>query len=1162
MESDWDVIKSYFNSSKYRLTEHQLNSFDDFLLKKIPSVVRENNPFVMKKKLNGKDIEVRVYIGGKESDRIYFMKPTISIDGDEFDPLLPSICRNMGSVYDIEINVDVVVEVEDFKSKDVSTREFEKMVLGRIPTMLHSRMCYLRDRSDSEMIEFGEDPSDIGGYFIVDGKEKVVISQEQVAPNTVILRKKDDGMSVFFRSVSMETSVKPVEFEIFTKSEKDRRIFASVRAISKPVPISVLFRAIGMESDKDIVMSIVGDRYDNDEFSREKMMLMYFRQSLVDNPGVWTKDQAIDYIVPLTPYKTRDHALYILQRHLLPGAGNAGSMKSLELGRLVRRLLEGICGFTPFTDRESFKIKQVQLAGQMMADVFSDTYMNFKKGFRDALDRAFYFDAWNQTGNIRLIINNSNISKLMSNGSVITDIFYKSMKGKWGGKDNNGGIVQDLSRLSYIGFLSHLRRVNNPLDRNMKLAAPRRLHGSQWGSLCPVESPDGAGIGLLKNLAIMCTVTSDSDPKKVVNFLDEKQIRRAIQVSAEEAVNSTKVLVNGVWLCVIQVDKVSEFLTTVRDARNRGELGEFVSISYDMHFNEIQIYTNAGRCARPLYTRKAIAGKSWDDLIRGGMLEYIDVKEAENVLISMGRQEMTSKHTHSEIHPSTIFSVYSVTVPLLSHNPGNRNTLSAAQTKQGAGHFSSAFRLRGDAMAFSLDYPERPLVTTRYEKMIRQDTHPGGHNAIVAVMSFTGFNQEDAVILNRSSVERGIFKTSYFKTAVHREEVTAESRVYFDSTFKIDGISTSSIDENGFPHLNSYVEEDQPLVGIIAERYEGGEGEVDESDLLVSTSRQGTRKVIRNASPLADSSWVGSVVDNIVVNTTSGTIDAKPVRTCRVRYRKTRFPQLGDKFASRHAQKGVIGMMIPQIEMPYTEEGIVPDIIINPHAFPSRMTVGHLLESLLAKSAVVTGDPVDATMFEDPGVSSAEQALDKFGYHRFGDEVLYNPSTGMPIENAVFFTPMFYQRLKHMSQDKVKARQSGRVSAISRQPTGTVGSEKPLKIGEMESAAILGHGQSAFFRESSMNKSDSTGVWVDEEGHKIAYNEKIGRFIGIRDESSTVFKKHEIPYAFNVMQHECGGLGIGVSLNSDDSFDRDGMQDEISSEDDADNDSLDNNSSD
>lgn len=1134
----WRIVEAYFQK-KYRVSEHQLESFNTFVYSKIPRTIRDNNPFIMKKTEGGRDIEVRVFVGGTSSDKVFFTKPTISIDGGEFEPLVPSICRNMGSVYDLEIRADVTVETEDRVSGKTTSSEFAGVVIARVPNMLKSRTCFLHGRGDDELVELGEDPDDVGGYFVVDGKEKVIISQEDVSPNNVILRPKNDGMQAFFRSARMETVLKPIEFEIYTKSPKHTAIFANVRAISRELPLAVLFRLLGYESDRDIALAVVGDRLDG-AAPRERMILGVLRESLAENHGVWSRAEAIEYVRPHTPYKTVDHVLFIVQRHVFPGSGTATTMKGLELGRLTRRLIEGVLGLADLVDRESFMIKQVQLSGELLAEVFSDAYGMFKKAFRDDLDRAFYFGPWNQSGRIDLIVNQSNIGKLMR-ATIITDTMYKSMKGNWGGRFNpdESGIVQDLNRLSFIGTLSHTRRVNNPMSRDIKLLAPHRLHGTHWGSMCPIDTPDGASVGLVKNLAIMCRVTADESPEPVLRLLESLGTARADSraLAKGAAATMTKVLVNGVW--AFSSDSPAKLLADARSARSAGEIGPLVSVSYDIHTDEARFYTTAGRCARPLF----VAGKdprklpkTWDAMLAEGFIEYIDVRESDNILVAMSIAAIEERHTHAELHPSTIFSVYSVTAPLLSHNPASRNTLASAQGKQSAGLFNSAFRLRADAMAFGLDYPERPLVSTRYAGLIGADSHPHGHNAVIAIMVYTGFNQEDAVILNASSVQRGFFKTSYFKSAVHKEEDGTDSRVYFGSPFQIDGVASDSVDENGFPMENAYVRDGDALLGIIAENYVGADGEDAEdalSDgLLVSDRNRGKRKIIKNVSPVADSSWRGTVVDNVIVNTSSGTTDAEPVRTCRIRYRKTRFPEIGDKFASRHAQKGVVGLMVPELEMPYTREGVVPDVIINPHGFPTRMTIGHLMECLFAKGAAVSGSRVDATMFEDPDLEGTRAALAAAGFDRAGDEVLYSPVTGLPMASSVFIGPTYYQRLRHMSQDKVKARQSGRVSSISRQPTGTVGSERPLKLGEMETWGMMGHGTAQFFNESSMNKSDLTGAWFDPDGELVAYNERDGRFVGIRDVNDTVFAKHNIPFAFNVLKHEVEAIGIGMSIGA------------------------------
>lgn len=1132
----WSVIDSYFRSSRYRLTQHQLDSFDDFVLNKIPRIVRAGNPFIMRKIRDGGDVEVRVWVGGRDGTAVFHSKPTVSLGGGA-EPLLPSMCRNLGAVYDSEVTADILVETDEARGRSWSTT-FERVRLGRVPTMLHSSLCYLRGLDSDGLVDVGEDPGDPGGYFVVDGKEKVVVAQEEVSPNVPIVRAQGEGLSMLFRSAVVDDSVKPVEFTIYTRSRSDLAIMARVRALSRDVPLAMLFRMLGVETDRAIVRAVVGDRYDESgSHPRERMVVDRLRASLAAHGGVWTSAEALQAAAPLTPYKTLDHARYIILRHVLPGAGASLTMKALELGRLVRRLLEVAAGLRETTDRDSLAIKAVKLSGHLMAEVFAEAYERFRKSFRDELDRTYYFGPWNHSGRVDMMVNNSNIGRL-ADASIVTETMYKSFKGNWGlrGAEAGGGIVQDLNRLSYIGTLSHLRRVDNPISRDLKLLGPRRIHSTQWGFLCPSESPDGESVGLLKNLAVTCSVTSDTDPGLAQAALLQLGCRDPRDLDLDDAVNGCKVLVNGVWL--FHHSDGGALARALRARRREGGLDRFTSVHFDAGSKELAVYTGRGRCVRPLLVRGATARPGgaglWEAMVGAGEIEFLDVRECDNVLMSMGGAEDAGRPwTHREIHPSVILSVYIVTVPFLAHNPATRVTLSAAQGKQAASVFSTGFRFRADAMAFLMHYPELPIAHTRYEDLIGTREHPQGHNAVVAIMAFTGYNVEDAVILNRASLERGQFTTTYFKSVVHQEEIGSAGRVYFRSPGTRGADAVPSVDEDGFPFENAFVAVGQPLVGMAAEEVDAGSGLQDADSALLVSGPIERRTVMRDVSPVADGSWAGTVVDNVVVNARASA-DGGVERACRVRYRQIRVPEQGDKFASRHSQKGVVGLVLDPWEMPYTADGVVPDIVINPHGFPSRMTVGHLLECLVSKAGCLRGERHDATAFESvDAAGGAESELARRGFFRSGDEVMYSPATGFPLAAEVFLAPTFYQRLKHMSQDKLKARSSGRVSAVTRQPTGTVGSERPLKLGEMESAALVGHGIAHTFRESFMDRSDGAPAWVDSFGEPVAFSERDGVYRGIRDPEDRELRRFEVPYSFLVLQHELGAAGVGVSLDGE-----------------------------
>lgn len=952
---------------------------------------------------------------------------------------------------------------------------------------------------------------------------------------------------MFFRSVPEDERIQPIEFELVTNGYGEKPIMARVRGLTSPVPISVLFRALGVESDRDIFEAILGREGSATEAEggdaavgvmEEALRDAYetaLRPSLVANAGVWTIDSAYEMLTPLTPYKTQDHARFIILNNVLPGSGYSMRIKALNLARLVRNILGMMAGVLKHSDRESMTIKRVKVSGALLSDVFFEATQSLKKNFRDSLDRAFYFGPWKQTGNINEIINDSNVTRF-ADRSVITETLYKSFKGQWGGRnDTSGGIVQELNRISYVGFLSHLRRVVNPMSKDLKLTAPRRVHGSQWGFICPVESPDGASIGLIKNLAVGASVTAYRDPAQAIEALDGLESTRSIrELAMREAAVMAPVLVNGVWFfCTEDPWGVCESL---RESRRKGQLDRYTSVSYDRVSNTVRVQTDGGRLTRPLALPDLITGRtgatSFQAALESGWVEFVDVLESDNAFVSQSVREFDPKrHTHSELHACAILSVYAMTHPLLDHNQSPRNVLSAAQVKQANGVFSTGYRFRSDASAFTLEYPQIPLVDTRLGRIAGTRSHPGGANAVVAVIANTGYGMEDAVILNKTSVQRGILRSVQHKSEVYREDAATDgskdvaSRLVFENGSG----NTEDLDENGFPYPGSYVVQGKRLIGLMAERRETTE--FAEDDTLLVAAPDSSAMTREDKSPTADASMVGSVVDHVLVSSTSGTADGLPARACRVRYRKERIPELGDKFSSRHAQKGVLGVMLPAEKMPYTSDGIVPDIVLNPHVFPTRMTVGHVIECVLAKSAVLSGEPVRLVQFEDAGLESASDTIRSKGYDALGDEVMYSAETGLPMASDIFVCPIFYCRLKHMSSEKVKARERGGVSALSHQPTGVTGPTRPLKIGEMESSCLLAHGQTSFVYEAIMDKSDDSSVWTDREGHPIAFNEQEGYFQGIVDPLETHFVKHEIPHTFNVMAHELGAIGIDVRLH-------------------------------
>nr|WRJ69763.1 DNA-directed RNA polymerase II subunit Rpb2 [Oceanusvirus sp.] len=1107
-------VKEFMASRK--MSQHQLDSFDDFLTRKIPAAVAAGNEnFVNIKTDESPSASFRITVGG-----LRYLRPTYRPKGaDHSVQLLPNVCRALGMSYSLTLAAVVTISVDDGdKVKDVV---FDDVVLGKLPLMLHSELCYLSDMSREDLVEAGEDPDDPGGYFIVWGAEKVIVTQERAAPNTPVVSHKreadKDEWMLSIRSSPMDNPVTGVTTKLVARRDGAGGYRVYVRIPGRfvtDVDIAVVFRALGVETDKAIVSRVV-DMSPETTGARDEKIADMMRGSLAagHETGAMSQADAVRHLGPLTPYgsdristrsdkdgaRGRTHAMYILRREFLAGAGDGFPAKAMYLGRLVERLLLSVAGLREMTDRESMRAKRLFPSGMLLAEVFAEAYVGFRREATNALDRAWYRGPWRNGGDVTQVVTKANVSSVFDHAPV-TSVMQSSMRGNWGKHDKSeeGGIVQDLARLSWLQFLSHLRRTNNPIDRSLKITTPHDLHATQWGYLCPIESPDGSNVGLTNNLALLCSVTADSSPAPVLRFVAGRGAEPYATSTAEKARSKAKsvVFVNGIP--AFTHDDPKKLVAALRQARREGELDEFVSVRWDIPMREVHLWTDGGRCARPLFR---IGGKKNET-------EYLDVDESENALIAWSAEEAGEAHTHAEIHPTACLSVYVVTVPLIQHNPGARNVLGAQQGKQAAGLYTSSWRTRIDKTGMVLNYPQRAMVKTAFEEDLAVHQHPGGVNTVVAVMCYSGYNQEDGLIVNRTALERGLFGMTYLKNAMYEEETSADGvAVRFGNPG-----NSEALDSNGMPIEDRPVYPGDALIGRV--RREGA-GE----EFTAVQSRP------------ADENWEGYVVDKVVVYNKP---DDK-VKVAKARYRKIRTPKLGDKLASRHGQKGVIGIALPEDKMPFTKDGIVPDIIVNPHAFPSRMTLGQFFDCLGSKAGSLTGEKLEATPFQSVDVASLGDSLRAAGFAASCEEVMYNGSTGEEMGANVFVGPTYYQRLKQMSEDKINHRGSkGGRDDVTGQPIGGRARGGGLRIGEMENNSILAHGVMGFAAESMGERSDRMSVWTDGEGVQAVYNQRLDMFkqASAGDEDRR-FKRHDIPRGFTAFRHELTAMGVDMLYSSE-----------------------------
>ena len=1558
----WKILDTYFRDHMYPFTKHHLDSYHEFMKTHIPNTIQSYNPITMIKTDNtGKEtLRVDVYVGGKDGKNIYIERPTILDKDGESMLLTPQEARLRNLTYASHLYVDLIVEYTK-DTDEVIQVEFPMTYIGSIPLMLHSDHCILHGHGANIMQMFGECPMDPGGYFIIEGKEKVIVSQERITTNRLFISKLDDPNLSYKAMIRCtgetgETALSPrtVEFHLikdpdtFIDSDvkEDYRsikgaILVQMPSVQNPIPLTVLFRALGIETDKQIVEAILGPIEE-----AHPAFIDFIRPSIAHGAsvGVYTMTEAHEYLKPRVYYNSLQHVRSILTTDLFPNMPESLNIKGMYLGYLIQEFMKTALHISPVSDRDSYVFKRVDISGYLLAQLFQETYSKFRKYVRDTLDKEYHYGPWKNVGLIENLVRADNLARLFPSG-IITDIFTRSLKGMWGPiqDDPDQGLVQDLSRISYIGFLSHLRRVNMPLDRSIKIVSPHRLHAQQWGIMCPFESPDGASIGYLKNFAILTQITFGTHTKHIVRCFEDLDVIPITNILPKQLVanDTIRVFINGTLYGITYTPKT--LVDAIRIFRRNGMLNPFVSVSWNIKEKEIRVQTEAGRPCRPLFIlenneilAKKVATKSklsWFDLIFGSYfdskelnatrysmddyispfsisqfqamdlpeilnvlqktqacVEYLDIEEENTRLVAMKEDDINTLHTHLEIHPSTLFSIVTQIVPFANHNQAPRVIFHGAQSKQAIGIYATNFNKRFDTNGYIQHYPQKSIVSTRGSHYNGNNKMPNGCNVIVAVCTYTGFNQEDGIIINKTSVERGLFHLTGYKTVVASEKtLSPNERLIFANPIKLrdDGNKITNIKKANYTLLNnegvikeeSYIPRGQEaaIVGMVHIRQNIKE---NRKGLF---SEQTIEETYHDVSLTTDQHLFGTI-DRVFMGSQSST---STQRICKVRFRKVRKPELGDKHCltpdhevltkkgwkyiqditkqdyvyvlkkdgtfgyekpyelytkqcnnetlyqlqsqqvdlcvtmdhnmwvrkrnskhfeiikakeiigkrvsyaksainenkdyqlilpktgknpefspnmkyfleffgfwisdgwasiykrqregrntetidyiveicqvkkedrerlieiikllgytptlhgsdkikianrqlcefllplsvkapnkylpewvwelsqeqarylydglrrgdghvtrtnsdiyysssyklandvqrlalhagwsaniklnrragnitkykereivskydqysvnivknkntptinhghiknqngqkesliqydgkvycievpshvfyvrrngkpvwtgncSRHGQKGVVGMVIPQENMPFNKDGIVPDLIINPHAFPSRMTIGHLVETVTSKLCCYEGTYADGTVFDPFDANEVYNGLEKLGLEKHGNEILYNGRTGEQLKTEIFFGPIYYYRLKHMVADKINARGDGPRVLLTHQPTSGRRKGGGLRIGEMERDTILSHGLSQFVKECMMEKSDKYTWSVCKHcGTLAVYNPKRGlqECTGCKRSDLTVI---ETPYTFKLLIQELEAMGLQMRISSE-----------------------------
>ena len=1172
VEEPYEIIESYFEGQHLdRLVRHQIESYNHFINYQIQKTIDMFNPVTIHSEhdyIPEHDAHLLDVIVRFENFKLY--PPQIHENNGATKMMLPQEARTRNFTYASTMTIDLRIEyivrnTENMDNPKVIHKYLPKINIGKMPIMVKSSICMLHQNRHIHPLHTGECHMDCGGYFIIKGSEKTVLGQERAAENRVYcFDGKNTTKWAWFaeiKSVPDFKCISPKQIEMMIASKNNgfgHGLYISIPRIKQPIELFVLFRALGVTADKDICQYMLLDI----EHSMNSELLDFLQASIIDANKYMTQEDALRHITSLVAYmpmnmdketgakKKRAFAQEVLDNDLFPHCSSL-PQKLYLLGYMAKKLIQTSKGWLPPDDRDSYINKRIELTGTLLNNLFRNYFNKLVKEMQKQVVREINTGSWRSTEDFESIINMTNIYKIMKSTTIENGINRALATGDFSIKQSNSskvGVAQVLNRLTYVASLSHLRRINTPLEKSGELIAPRKLHNTTWGFLCPAETPEGQSIGVVKNISYLghITIPTNSNPLReyVKPFIIPiEDVRLSVELYGK-----VKVFVNGAWIGICE--NPNELYADMKDKKYKGIINIYTSIIFNYKMAEIRICNDGGRLTRPvmkvrnnraLMTQEIIKQLNskelcWNDLLTSckldeSVIEYIDPEEQDHAMIAMkakddyllNSENMKYNYTHCEIHPSTIFGVLASCIPFPEHNQAPRNTYQTAMAKQAMGVYATNFDHRMDKTAYVLNYPTRPLVETRVMNFLHLNNIPSGCQIHVAIMAHTGYNQEDSVLINKGSIDRGLFLATIYHTEkdedknIIRDEII---RCKPDKT-KTKGIKFGNYDklnEKGFIQENELVENRDVIIAKI---------------IPIKENRNDPTKTIK----FEDQSKTFRTTEETYIDKNYTGRNGDGYNFAKVRVRTLRKPVMGDKVSSRHGQKGTVGNIIPEMDMPFTKDGLRPDIIINPHAIPSRMTIAQLKETLLGKVLLQLGMFGDGTSFGNLDVKTIATELQRVGYESYGNEVMYNGLTGEQMETSIFIGPVFYQRLKHMVNDKQHSRSIGPMVNLTRQPAEGRSRDGGFRIGEMERDVMIAHGASRFCRERLYDASDKYSVYVCKKcGLTASYNDGNSKKMYTYADFSihlcktcgnkTDFAKVEIPYAFKLLSQELQTINV------------------------------------
>ncbi|CAN1840014.1 DNA-directed RNA polymerases IV and V subunit 2 [Linum perenne] len=1116
----------FFN--EFGLISHQINSYNDFVYNGLQRVFDSFGEILVEpgydpsKRGDGDWRHASIKFG-----KVTLEKPTFWVESESEKTerkMLPRDARLQNMTYAARIKVKVTFQVytqklitsdkfktgkEKILSKEILKDETEEIVIGSLPVMVKSDLCWMKteDKTDCEY--------DHGGYFVIKGAEKVFIAQEQICMKRLWIVS-SPGWTVGYKS-----EVK--RHRLIVKLVGPKKVLM-VYFLSTEVPLWLLFFALGVKSDKEVVDLI---DYDSADPNVTNMLIASIQEA--DKYENFRKGQkALEYVdesIHKTQFPPSEHMEDCIQTYLFPSLHHP-KQKAQFLGYMVKCLLLASTGHRKSDNRDNFRNKRLELAGDLLERELKAHILNaqkrMKKSLQKALDDgrliqpiALYLDA--------SVVTNG-LSRAFSTGAWCHP---------WRKMERVSGVVANLGRTNPLQTVMDLRRTRQQVLYTGKVGDTRYPHPSHWGRVCFLSTPDGENCGLVKNLSITGIVSTT-----ITTPLVDKLTNSGMEKLAEGYTlldDKDKVFINGEWVGVC--GNSHSLVAKLRRMRRRWRLPHQVEIKRDEQLREVRIFSDAGRILRPLLVVANLAkirsfkgeNYTFQSLLDEGIIEFIGTEEEEDCSTAWGIKYLLKpaadgknavKYTHCELDMSFLLGLSCGIVPFANHDHARRVLYqSQKHCQQAIGYSTTNSNIRTDTLSHQLFYPQRPLFRTTTSDCLGGPLYPrpeffNGQNCIVAVNAHLGYNQEDSLVMNKASLERGMFRTEHIRSYKAEVDNKEEKRRKSDDSVQFGKIQSKigrvdSLDDDGFPCIGADLQSGDIVVGKC------GESGADYSIKLKHTERGKVQKVVLSANDEGKNFAVVSL-------------------------RQVRTPSLGDKFSSMHGQKGVLGFIESQENFHFTIQGIVPDVVINPHAFPSRQTPGQLLETALAKGIACGGTMRYATPFSTTSVESITEQLHRAGFSRWGNERLYNGRTGEMVDSLVFMGPTFYQRLIHMAEDKVKYRNTGPVHPLTRQPVADRKRFGGIKFGEMERDCLIAHGASANLYERLYTLSDSSQIHICQGCKNIANviqrsvpgGRKIrAPYCRVCNSVDEVIKVN-IPYGAKLLCQELFSMGINLKFDT------------------------------